>query len=520
MIASLTPWVEAQELENALEEESEEQMLLLIREYRIRGASHLPQIDVESAVYPYLGPARTLEDVESARASLEAAYADAGLSTVVVEVPPQRPRRGVIVLKVSEMPVGRLRVRDAAYHDLERIKSRAQSMAEGKVLNFSEVSDDIVALNRWPGRTVTPELKPGVLPGTVDVDLLIEEEFPLSGTVELNNRYSADTTELRLNMSATYQNLWQLGHTAGFAWQVSPEDPNETNVLSGFYIARFSGQENFSLLFQGTLQDSNVSTLGGAAVVGRGNILGVRAIFTLPSREGFFHSSNFGFDYKGFDQKIMIGEDETMTPIQYVPFSASYGATWVADHYVSEINASVIWGLRGVGSNEFQFDDNRFRASGNFAYLKLDASHLQKLPADFQAYASFQSQWSERPLVNSEQFAGGGQDSVRGYLEAEALGDSGITGTFELRSPSLLSWIQGEGNEWRLYGFVDFGRLTINEALPEQQSTFDLASVGFGTTLRLFNRINGIIDFARPLSPLANTSTGDWRVLFRLSAEF
>ena len=60
------------------------------------GARHLPRIDIESAVYPFLGPARTDADIEGARAALEKAYADAGYQTVAVSVPPQNIAAGVV----------------------------------------------------------------------------------------------------------------------------------------------------------------------------------------------------------------------------------------------------------------------------------------------------------------------------------------------------------------------------------------------------------------------------------------
>src|SRR5829696_1792449 len=49
---------------------------MYIREYRVLGSKHLPRIEVEEAVYPYLGPGRTFADVEQARAALEKAYHD------------------------------------------------------------------------------------------------------------------------------------------------------------------------------------------------------------------------------------------------------------------------------------------------------------------------------------------------------------------------------------------------------------------------------------------------------------
>ena len=44
---------------------------LYIQEYRIEGAHQLSRIEVEEAVCPYLGPGRTTDDVEKARAALE-----------------------------------------------------------------------------------------------------------------------------------------------------------------------------------------------------------------------------------------------------------------------------------------------------------------------------------------------------------------------------------------------------------------------------------------------------------------
>ena len=73
-----------------------------IREYRVDGAKRLKNVEVGEAVYPFMGPGRTSEDVEQARAALEKVYHDKGFQTVSVQVPPQDTRRGVIHLEVVE----------------------------------------------------------------------------------------------------------------------------------------------------------------------------------------------------------------------------------------------------------------------------------------------------------------------------------------------------------------------------------------------------------------------------------
>lgn len=161
---------------------------IYIQEYRVQGAHLLTALEVEDAVYPYLGPGRTAEDVDQARAALEKAYQAKGYQTVSVQIPPQQVQGGVVILQVIEGKIGRLRVRGARYYSPEQIKAAAPSLAEGTVPDFNQVSKDIVALNQLPDRRVTPTLRAGVEPDTFDVDLNVQDTLPLHGSLELNNR--------------------------------------------------------------------------------------------------------------------------------------------------------------------------------------------------------------------------------------------------------------------------------------------------------------------------------------------
>jgi hemolysin activation/secretion protein len=480
----------------------------------------LDKLEIEKAVYPFLGPGRGPEDVEQARAALEKVYQAKGYQTVSVQVPAQQGTHGVIVLQVVESSVGRLRVHGSRYFSLRRIKDAAPSLAEGAVPNFNNVTHDVVALNQLPDRRITPSLKAGVVPGTVDVDLNVQDTFPLHGSVELNNRYSADTSHLRLNGSVSYNNLWQLGHSIGGSVQIAPEDIDEVKVYSGYYIARFADPSWLTLIAQGIKQESNVSTLGSLAVAGRGEIAGGRAIITLPQQADFFHSITFGFDYKHFDQLLTASGTSSTTPVTYYPLSVNYSATWTTQNSVTNANAGLTFHLRGLGSSSKEFDLNRFNADASFVYLRADISHQHDLPHGFQLFVKGQGQVADQPLLNSEQFAGGGLTSVRGYLEAESLGDNGFINSLEIRSPSLLSSSQSNTNEWRFYLFVDGGYLTLIDPLPEQDSAFGLASVGFGTHLRLRDHFNGSLDLALPLTSQTQTEALDPRLTFRVWAEF
>ena len=493
---------------------------LFIREYRVKGAHHLTLAEIEDAVYPFLGPGRTGADVEQARSALEKAYHDKGYQTVAVEIPQQQAQGGIVYLHVIEATVGRLRVRGARYFSPDQIKAQAPSLAEGKVVNFNEVPHDIVALNQWPDRRVTPVLSQGKLPGTVDIDLNVKDTPPVHGSLELNNRYSANTKPLRLNGSVSDDDLWQLGHTAGLSFQVAPQNTSQVKVFSGYYLAPVPSVEGLSLMVQGTKQDSKVSTLGGAAVAGRGETAGARANFTLPAGQDFYHSVSLGIDYKHFDQDIIVGGSDIASPITYYPLSANYSATYAPQGSVTEFNAGVTLHFRGLGSTSSEFDNSRFGAGGSFVYFRGDLSHTHDLPAGTQIFGKIQGQIADQPLLSSEQFSAGGLDTVRGYLEGEVPGDNAFCTSLEFRSPSFISWLGQKTGEWRFYVFGDAGWVTTNSPLPEQASRFSLESLGMGSRIQVLDHFSGSIDAADPLTSQSTTKAHDIRVTFRAGVDY
>jgi hemolysin activation/secretion protein len=479
----------------------------------------LTRIEIEEAVYPYLGPGRTKDDVEKARAALEKAYQAKGYQTVSVQIPAQPWQDGSIRLEVTEAPVGRLRVHGSRYFLPSRIKAMAPSLAEGNVLNFNEVNRDILALNQLSDLRVTPSLRAGETPGTVDIDLNVKDTFPLHGGLEINNRQSPNTSELRLDGSLSYDNLWQLGHSVGGSFQLSPENVNQVQVYSGYYLARFPEMSWLSLALQGTKQDSAVSTIGDLAVAGRGEVVGIQSVMVLPGGKEFSDSLSMGFNYKQNQQDVTAGGGHTntiQTTYDYFPLSVTYSATWVANTNQTELNLGPTISFRGLGSSPGAFENVRVGADGSFIYLRGDLSHTHELYEGFQLYGKIQGQVSGEPLVSAEQFGGGGLGTARGYLEGQVFGDDAVFGVVELRSPSLFDFIGNKASDWRVYLFAEGGRLTVLQPLPQQESRFDLADFGVGSRISILDHVNGSIDLGVPLFSQGQTSVYDLHLTFRL----
>ena len=236
------------------------------------------------------------------------------------------------------------------------------------------------------------------------------------------------------------------------------------------------------------------------------------------------------------------GTGKIVTPITYYPFTVDYTATAMnltGKGSATDFNAGVTFNLRGLGSGPSEFNLNRYNADGSFIILRGELSHTQELPVGLQLFGKIQAQLSNQPLVSSEEFSGGGQSTVRGYLEAEAVGDNGAFATIELRSPSLFSlWKRQDApkvpadksdakpvetnkiGEWRIYVFGDAGGLTLYDPLSGQQSRYALSSVGAGTSLSLWDHFSGTLDAGYPLNSQSHTQAHDLHLTFRASLNY
>jgi len=490
-----------------------------IFEYKVLGVTKLTAEEVEATVYPLLGEARTPEDVEGARVALEKLYQKRGYQTVSVVVPQQRVADATVVIQVVEGKVGRLRIHGSRYFDHNTIKEKVPSVAEGEVPDFNAFTREMVGLNQSADCRVTPSLRAGVVPGTVDVDLNVEDHSPLHGSLELNNRYSANTTQTRLNGALSYSNLWQLGHTIGGSFQVAPENPDDAKVYSGYYMMPIPDTP-VKMLLQGTKQDSDVSTLGAFDVAGRGETVGLQAIVALPSTETYVHSFTVGMDYKHYEELLSLTGTSatTQTPITYFPIALGYSGSLIEKRVMTQVNGSVNFSARGMGSSTEEFDNKRFNSTGSYIYFRGDLSQTRDVIDDVQLFGKVQGQVSSGPLISSEEFGAGGLSTVRGYLESAAMGDNAVVGTFEVRTPPFT--LAGYVDEWRAYVFTDWAYLTVMDTLAEQTSSYCLGSVGVGSLLKFHKHFNGTIDLGFPLQSEGDTEQYHPRLTFRVWAEF
>ena len=153
-------------------------------------------------------------------------------------------------------------------------------------------------------------------------------------------------------------------------------------------------------------------------------------------------------------------------------------------------NVSVDLGTSGLGASP------NLSGAQQSTFYKISGSvaRVQRLPKKSLGIVRVFGQYSPQSLYSAEQMYVGGVYSVRGYQPSELLGDYGVVGTVELRTPipGLKKVLPNKVKNWsdkaKLAAFYDWGYTKEHNNLYGYPSNF-LHSVGFGLYINLTEAI-------------------------------
>jgi hemolysin activation/secretion protein len=499
-----------------------------ILEYRVKGVTLLTNGQVEEAVYKYMGPGKSLRDIQNASDELEKKYHQNGYLTVVVSIPQQKVEHGIVELQVTEAPIGRLRVKDSQYFSPSQIKAMAPSVAEGKVPDFTQFQEELGELNRTADRRVTPVLKAGKEPGSTDVDLVVEDKLPLHGSLEINNRYTPPGYPTHASASLHWDNLWGLQHSVGLTVQTVPENVHESSVYTLNYSTPQVNGDSLSFYAVNSNSDvlySAVNTLN----ISSGKVYGARYLKNLTRNELLMQNLTLGFDYKQFDQTTAsIAGGGFNTPITYLPMVIGWDGSTREEFSTTKANVGFNFHSRQFIGSDAEFADKAYKAHANYGYLKGGFERSDILKSGFGWNLRTSWQIATAPLISNEQFFIGGADTVRGYTESVAAGDSGVSATFELVTPNLIAPHAPGGfgamDELKTLIFLDAGSVKLIQPYDPNSENIQLVGVGLGLRAKGKSGLGLSADMSwaqRSLTSITPAvSVGDFRAHLRMTLDW
>ncbi len=501
-----------------------------IRKFELSGNSIFSAEKLQEAVKSFTGAGKTAADVEKARDALEKLYHDAGYPAVLVNIPEQTIKGGIVKLQVIESRIGRVKISGNRYFTSEKMMRDVQSFNPGEILYLPKVQQEIGRMNRNQDFKVEPVMTPGSEPGTIDVELKVDDRFPLHGSLELNDRASHDTDPLRLNGMIRYDNLWQMEHSLSLQYQTAPQDSSEVEVFSASYILPAPWELDHQWVLYGIRSDSNTYTdVGdGFRVVGKGTILGTRYVIPLSPYKLYAHNITIGLDYKDYKSSVDFNAttgnttpSPIITPVTYMPLSFAYSSVLQDGGGMTQFNAGLNLSFRGVVADQSQFEGARYKGNASYLFVTAGIQRNQKLPWGMGLLIKVDGQAADQPLIPNEEYTAGGMENVRGYMECEAQGDDAIHGTIELSFPDPFSrfgiWKRLQTSP---YIFYDIAQLNVKDPLPAQKGSITLDGAGAGIRGSVTKYLEYELDWAVALNTTDQTRANDNRFYFKLKAVF
>jgi hemolysin activation/secretion protein len=491
---------------------------------------------------------------------------------VAVGVPPQTVESGNVRLDVAEARIGKVTVENegARWTSDERVRALTPHIQDGAILRESDLREDLTAANTSSDRIIRPVLAAGKQPGLVDVKLVVEDKIPLHASATLDNDRTPGSPHTRLETNLAYGNLWDLDHALSLTYITAPTDSTAVLIGSASYVAPMPWNPGEQLMGYWAYSDtfSNVPTVPGLGSLGNGQSFGFRYNATLPNlvveETPLHHGLTAGIDYK--DIKSTLQEDASVdpnapqikTPIRYLPFLFNWWTSYTGQDDFAALSLGDHFNFSGLvsGGSSADFRANRAApgVNGNYHVFVWRADWRHRLSmadgASFLANLSesllgplwphtgipresiglfddwaitlhTDGQRASQPLIPTEQYAAGGVNSVRGYLQSEIFGDNAWAYSIELWTRRFsLSVAPGVPLDLRPSAFWDYAcmyNLEPGEGEPGRQCLF---SLGVGLQFAVTRWFSGQLYLADPLQTTLNTTAGQARLHFRLTGGF
>mgnify|MGYP001593548977 CR=1 FL=1 len=489
-----------------------------IKEFIVEGSTLLPQDKINEIVGKYKGSGKLMADLDRARAELEKAYQALGFPTVLVTIPEQTIDKGTVRMQVTEGRLIEIRVSGNQYYPRYQILEKLPSLRPGNLIEEKVLVKELDAVNVNPDLKVTPVLKAGSEPGTVDLELKVKDRLPLHAKLTGDNKGPFTTPANRVTAEVAYSNVWGADHILSLQTTQTPEEWGAVQAYGFSYVAPIAGPQNVVAVYASKVVSKSVlagSTLavspGNISVAGNATIAGFRYIVPILEGGTTSHSITMGADYKRLEKTEAtfpgeLGTAVVLSPIQYTPVSLSYAAVRPDSTGIFDFSATAkgYWPVIPGGKKEdfagdpndpFEKPGNRAGSTGKFFVLQSSMNRNQPLPYGFHLALHADGQWASEPLVPAEQYFAGGADSVRGYIANESIGDHAVRGRAELFTPNLpdipldFFWQRRKSSEvkinWKLLAFYDVANLWIAKAPVGQKDQFRLEGVGGGLRAQL-----------------------------------
>jgi hemolysin activation/secretion protein len=446
---------------------------------------------------PFVGREVSFVEILQIKDAITKLYTDHGYVTTGALITPQTLEAGVLKVQVLEGSLSEIKIVGNRQLRSQYIRDRIRISA-GKPLNIPRLIEKLQFLRLDPRiQNLSAELQMGVHPGSNILQVEVQEAHTVSLTTTLDNGRSPSIGSFRQGVDFKESNLLGLGDTLSVGY-TNTDGSDSINLNYKLPINARNGtvwfgfnqgwnnviEEPFSIL---DIQSQTRSyELGYRQPLIQKPTQELAVELSLSHQES---QTELGLnDIGGFP--LYVGADaDGKTKISVLRFTQEYNQR--SNQQVIAVRSQF-----SLGVDWFEANVNEDTPDSRFFAWRGQAQWVQQLAPDTLFLAKGDLQLAADTLVPFEQFALGGQLSVRGYRQDTLLTDNGILFSAEFRLPILHT--SNLAGLLQLTPFIDVGQgwnTKGDNPLPSM-----LVGTGLGLLWKQSNNFSIRLDWGIPLT--------------------
>jgi hemolysin activation/secretion protein len=425
---------------------------------------------------------------------------------------------------------------------------------ESSLFRKELLDDYLFELDRLPGRRVDAAISSGVGPGDIELDYLVNEGKPWLIYYQLSNTGTKRTSIWRDAFGFTDNQLTGHDDTLALSAVGSGVKNDDTRAVSGSYEFPILRPDLLRLRLYGSWSKYSAADLGfgNARFIGADSTVGAEVIANIYQHKQWFLDAVAGarWHYVNVENQVVDITDqedffipgiglrlERTTPAAVTAASLSYEGNIPA---VAHTETSRLPALGRLGTDS-TWQVVKWNARQSLFLEPLLSPRGTETTLAHEVVMSFRGQLTRNRLIPQEEEVVGGLYSVRGYPEADAVGDTVMMASLEYdcHIPRLLSPkaepVKAPGiGDFRVFPpqksvspdwdfiirpFLDYGQ-TWNSDIEPIERNETLVGTGIGAELEIRRNLAIRVDWGIALSPTQDTKAGSSVVNFVLTLSY
>ncbi len=481
----------------------------------LEGSTLYGQEAVNDVIRDYVGKQTSFADLNAIGARLTAMYRNDGYIFSRVIVPPQKIKDGVVHLKALEGRVTDVKIVGTYKDDNHLIKDMAEKIKASVPTNEKDIERYLLLINDLPGIKARGVISPSQTPGGGELTITIEQK-DLEGSVGIDNRGSRNLGPFQATAIAAANSLFGI-HDRTTVRVISTTDAKEL-MYGEITHEEQLGTEGANVVFRYARTRSRPGdNLAYLDIKGNSDNFDAETMYPLLRSRHTNVNLLAGFNSLGSESSILgIKTVEDRVRSLRIGSHVDFTDSWAG---ITQVEAKVIKGLSIFDATPDGAGRSNINGKHDFLRTDVSATRVQDLWDKFSLQVSGHGQYTQDPLLSSEQFLIGGQGFGRAYDSGELTGDQGIVGAVELR------YGEETGNRYipayQFFTYYDSGRVWNLNSVVGQAGTDAISSAGGGVRFNLDYDISGSFELDKPLTrQVSAEGNKDTRIFFSLLKRF